>query len=95
MARDPSIDIGSPQTHGWSDGENGIEPVLYEGLTALELIDGMLWVFMRGKYYVTLSALDIKYGLAALNIINIKKRKASITILKLPSYMILTMKSDR
>ena len=43
-ARDPSVDFGTPEEHGWELTENGWMPVMFVGQTASELIDGLFCV---------------------------------------------------
>lgn len=86
MARDPNVDIGSPRTHGWTDGDNGIEPILYEGLTASELIDGMVCV-CKGKNICGTECSCYQVGLACLEFCKCEEdsKLASVIIAKLPS----------
>ena len=40
-ARNPDIDIGTPETQGWEITNQGLMPVLFVGQTASEMIDGL------------------------------------------------------
>ena len=35
-------DIGSPLSHGWKSTDSGLQPVLFEGITATELLDDFI-----------------------------------------------------
>ena len=35
------MDIGTPLTHGWEQTEQGLMPIMHEGPTAAEMIEGL------------------------------------------------------
>ena len=48
-ARDPSVDIGTPLTHGWEQTNQGWIPLMYEGPTAAEMIEDLFCECERGE----------------------------------------------
>ena len=47
-ARNPELISGSPFEYGWKITEDEIEPIMFEGITAAEMIDGLACV-CKGK----------------------------------------------